>query len=195
MSVPTPAFARRHQMKAIAAVVILVLSLTLTACANRPSKTDNWNRLESEQFNCQYPEGWFLTTADNFMQLTSTGKQIVLGGAAPDDYYLDGGQVNEVKYSSNFVVITVRIANLTRDWQDFLTENYEGTVKNVSAYDLAQNYSAVGANELSGFDMATKRIFVRGDKHIFDIALIDRSQTDNAEEIFAEFLRKFDFGK
>lgn len=183
----------------------IVVTLALTKCGSGPdivpgrpktieSEEDNFyaksqedqypksdeaqlTRYSGQKFSVSYPSAWNLTeNKTSGVVIKDTDREVVLGGVAPDDFYVEtsaGNVVNEKKYSTKYAVITADYYEKSEatTWREFFDqfdvvekfEKYSGQVPS--------GMEAAVVTKVSGLFPGQKRVFLRQGKNFLDLSL------------------------
>jgi hypothetical protein len=208
---------RRIQLQSLLVVaVVIATALFVTGCTryeegepdNEPNTASDWQAYTANDFNFSYPDGWFVELEQGYGEndeltysliVKNTDKEVVLGGAAPDDYYLEVGdksEVNSQKYTSYYALINVNAIQSSETWENFFEKYYPDSVTGFESVDLSflPNNDVVQATTHNAVYLGDPRYFIRSGEFVYDTALhlseVDESQ---AREVFEEFIQNFSF--
>lgn len=169
---------------------------------------ETWQEYEGENLTFKYPLNWLveITAGDideaaHYIVLKNTSKDIILGGIAPSDYYLEeegSKTINLAKYADEYVLITLEIYSgyEGKDWSFFLDDVYSGLITEFEEYKIPANpeLQAIVAKRVTGLFSGQPRIFIRQDDNVYDVALQYRkTEKLDAEKVFNTFLQGFNF--
>jgi len=165
-----------------------------------PEETDTelpWMRYSDEKLSFDYPVNWSVKVEQNHLEIKSTAKEIVIGGAAPEDYYLDGTTtVNTEKYATDYYLLTIDISDGSIDWDQFFADNYDGVILSYQPYLLPTrpDLKSVAPTKVSGVLYGEQRFFARNDQTILDVSLSYKGWNEKqAQKILNTFLKSFSF--
>ncbi len=172
--------------------------------ADKASQND-WQNYSEVGLGFRYPADWQVETTEAsgvlLLQVKSTDKQVMLGGAAPDDYYVevDGtNKINTEKYADRFILISVSIYSgyQGRPWQDFVDQIYTDVVTEFHPYQVPfqPEIEGVAPTNVSGVLAGQPRFFARSGDKIYDFSLYYSDQEkQEAYSVFNAFLADFQF--
>lgn len=156
-----------------------------------------WTKYDDGKFAFDYPVGWSIEVEQNRIELKNTEKEIITGGAAPEDYYIDGAaEVNVEKYASDYYLLTIDLRDNSGDWDEFFALNYGGIIMAYQPYFLPTrpDLTAVAPTKVSGAILGETRFFVRKGKSVFDFSLFRKGADEKqAQKILNTFLKNFSF--
>ncbi len=165
-----------------------------------PEETDtelNWTRYSDERFTFDYPVGWFVKVDANHLELKNIEKEIITGGAAPEDYYLDGATaVNVEKYAIDYFLLTIDVYEQTVDWDQFFADKFNGVVLSYQPYFLPTRpeLAGVAPTKVAGVIYGDQRFFVKKGNSIYDFSLFNKGlDVNQAQKILNTFLKNFFF--
>lgn len=175
-------------------------------------KVDNaaeWKKYELGDYSFAYPAGWTVEVskklnaddADLYITLKSTNKAVVLGGAAPDDYYVekDGKNfINVEKYADSFALITVDVyqGSAGLDWQALADKIYPDVVETFAPYSVGgrTDIEAVKVDKVKGIIGGSPCLFVRTKKAAYEVDLQYKNwEVKDAEAVLNKFFVQFPF--
>ncbi|MBI5076950.1 hypothetical protein HZB94_01025 [Candidatus Falkowbacteria bacterium] len=168
-----------------------------------------WQKYELGDYSFDYPPGWQVEVskkindddADWYITVKNTDKQVVSGGAAPDDYYIekDGKNVvNSDKYADVFVMITVDVYkdSSSLDWQSLADKIYPNVVEAFAPYaiDGKLGIEAIRIEKSKGILAGSPRLFIRTKKAVYDVSLQYKNwEQQDAEDLLNKFCVQFPF--
>ena len=169
----------------------------------------SWKKYEFGDYSFSYPAGWTVEIskklnaddADLSITIKSTDKAVVLGGAAPDDYYVEkNGKnvVNSEKYAESFALISVDVySNLAGlDWQALADKIHPNIVETFAPYSISgrQDVAAVKVDNVKGIPAGALWLFVKTEKAWYDVSLQYKNwDAKDAESILNKFFVQFPF--
>jgi len=168
------------------------------------NRQDAWKSYLHNDFHFQYPEAWHVMSQnDNQIILKSTDKQIVLGGVAPDDYYMQiqGKSIlNEGKYAREFVCIEIKRfeAKPNQNLAMFISTYPESGIANYDFYPIAQDHPSllemVFVTEINMVNMTDSRFLARTADYVYDISFIGKGIAfDQVSALYSDFMNRFSF--
>lgn len=164
-----------------------------------------------DNFRFQYPTGWLVEVVAEpagaaqaqviHLQVKNIDKQIVLGGVAPEDYYIGENGVNVInseKYADKFILFSVDLylGSQAESWPDFFARAYPGVVAEHALYQVPYQPEVEGviATKINGLLFGQPRFFARKSGRVYDFSLHFRGvESDEATEKFNSFLAGFSF--
>jgi len=156
-----------------------------------------WTQYSDERFTFDYPENWLVKVETNRIELKNTAKEIVTGGAAPEDYYLEGTtNVNTEKYATDYYLLTVQVYDGFANWDQFFSENYAGVVMSYQPYQLPTrpDLKNVVPTKVSGVLYGDQRFFASDGQSILDVSLTHKGwDGKQAQKVLNTFLKNFSF--
>ncbi|HMB25879.1 MAG TPA: hypothetical protein VKP03_00505 [Patescibacteria group bacterium] len=180
-------------------------SPNLEQSADNQQPADNSAAALVGDYNFMYPQGWQLTDStengQTVITIQNTDKQIVLGGVAPDDYYIESdgkNAVNTEKYANSYIkmVMTVYPEYAETAWDEFFDSEFPQIVEEHKFAQLPyrEDLETVQVSKTSGLFAGQERFFVRTDQAIYDARLFySQDQKDQAVEEFYEFISQFPY--
>ncbi len=141
------------------------------------SENADWKTYRNEQygFELKYPEDWNeKESLDNNkgVLLLNTSKEIIIGGAAPDDFFSSDGREINPKYTNDWMGIQIdaysKPANFS--WDSWIKNNFP-VVEKYESYNH-EGLQGIRVTELNGLFYGEPNIFIEG-KKIYNIRLFN----------------------
>jgi len=196
--------------------IVIAAALFITGCTryeegpadNQTDVASDWQSYVTNDFNFSYPDGWFVELEQGYgdndeltysFNVKNTDKEVVLGGAAPDDYYVevDGkSEVNALKYTSYYALFNVNVTESSEGWESFFEKYYPDRVTEFEEIDLSSltDKPVARATAHEGVYLGDPRFFIRSDKFVYDIALhVSGVDETEARDLFEKFITNFSF--
>jgi len=166
----------------------------------------DWIDFTASELSFKHPADWRVETRDfsadssssarRLVILKDTTKEIVSGAFAPADFYTEtanGDWQNTTRYPDSYAAISLTAYPdfSERSWEGFFSEIEPETVadfENVRLPDRPE-LDAVQVTRVSGLFPGDARIFIRGERAIYDISLNFRNRDEAGTlTIFKTFL-------
>ncbi len=170
------------------------------------SETKDWQTYRNEKygFEVKYPEDWHEKESpydDTGVLFLNTDKEIIIGGAAPDDFYsADGKEINP-KYSNDWMGIQIDayFKPVNFSWDNWIKNN-NFPIEKYESYNY-EGLEGIKVTELNGLFYGEPNVFIEG-KKIYNIRLYndypynterDAKRDDLALNYFNQILSTFKF--
>ncbi|MFA6096952.1 MAG: hypothetical protein WC788_04985 [Candidatus Paceibacterota bacterium] len=174
----------------------------------RPAKNDvlDWQTYRNEEygFEAKYPKDWSKKDSpDNNagILLLNSDREIVIGGAAPDDFFSSDGREMNPKYTNDWIGVQIDVYSkpINFNWSSWLKSNFS-VVEKYESYQY-EGLQGIRVTELNGLFYGEPNIFLEGEK-IYNIRLYndysyniarDSKRDDLALDYFDKILSTFKF--
>ncbi|MBT4722892.1 hypothetical protein HN958_04250 [Candidatus Falkowbacteria bacterium] len=196
--------------------VVIATALFISGCTryeegkqdNEPTTAGDWIAYTANDFEFNYPDGWFVELAQRHgendeliysLLVKNTDKEVVLGGSAPDDYYIEvsgKSEINSQKYTNYYALINVNVTQSSEGWDDFFAKYYPDSVTGFETVDLSflTDNETVQATSHNAVYLGDPRYFIRSGEFVYDIALhVNGVDEGQAQEVFKDFIQNFSF--